>query len=227
MFDQQLQFLRRQKKVLPEAIRFGAMLEVPALAEVLDVIAPKLSFLSIGTNDLTQFLFAADRSNPKLAERMMRIARDTLAATSVAILSDYNKGVLAGDIPAQLIAAAKAGGRRVVVDPKGPDYARYAGADVVTPNRRELAEATGLPVDSEAAIVTAAQELRNAHGFGAVLVTLSVAALTASLLGVVATLVADPSLVSREWGWTTQRDVAAMVRDAWNFQQLNPFGHTS
>jgi phosphotransferase system enzyme I (PtsP) len=69
VFDQQLQFLRRQKKVLPEAIRFGAMLEVPALAEVLDVIAPKLSFLSIGTNDLTQFLFAADRSNPKLAER--------------------------------------------------------------------------------------------------------------------------------------------------------------
>jgi len=39
------------------------------LAEVLDLIIPKLSFLSIGTNDLTQFLFAADRANPKLAER--------------------------------------------------------------------------------------------------------------------------------------------------------------
>jgi phosphotransferase system enzyme I (PtsP) len=45
------------------------MLEVPALAEQLDLIAPRLSFLSIGTNDLTQFLFAADRSHPKLAER--------------------------------------------------------------------------------------------------------------------------------------------------------------
>jgi len=55
--------------MLPEAIRYGAMLEVPALAEVLDILAPKLSFLSIGTNDLTQFLFAADRANPKLAER--------------------------------------------------------------------------------------------------------------------------------------------------------------
>ena len=50
-------------------IRYGAMMEVPALAEVIDVIAPKLAFLSIGTNDLTQFLFAADRANPKLAER--------------------------------------------------------------------------------------------------------------------------------------------------------------
>jgi phosphotransferase system enzyme I (PtsP) len=45
------------------------MLEVPALAEVLDLLLPRLSFLSIGTNDLTQFLFAADRANPKLAER--------------------------------------------------------------------------------------------------------------------------------------------------------------
>ena len=69
VFQNQLQFLRSQKKVLPEAIRYGAMLEVPALAEVLDIIAPELSFLSIGTNDLTQFLFAADRANPKLAER--------------------------------------------------------------------------------------------------------------------------------------------------------------
>lgn len=69
VFDRQLAFLKSRKKVLPDAIRFGAMLEVPALAEQLDVLAPKLSFLSIGTNDLTQFLFAADRANPKLAER--------------------------------------------------------------------------------------------------------------------------------------------------------------
>ena len=69
VFDRQLAYLRGQKKVLPEAIRYGVMLEVPAIAEQLDLLAPKISFLSIGTNDLTQFLFAADRSNPKLAER--------------------------------------------------------------------------------------------------------------------------------------------------------------
>ncbi|GAO54315.1 MULTISPECIES: phosphoenolpyruvate--protein phosphotransferase [unclassified Novosphingobium] len=69
VFDGQIAFLRRQKKVVPEAVRYGAMLEVPALAECLDVLAPRLAFLSIGTNDLTQFLFAADRANPKLAER--------------------------------------------------------------------------------------------------------------------------------------------------------------
>ncbi|MBS0481382.1 MAG: phosphoenolpyruvate--protein phosphotransferase [Proteobacteria bacterium] len=69
LFEAQRTYLKGQKKLLPETIRYGAMLEVPALAEQLDVIAPRLSFLSIGTNDLTQFLFAADRSNPKLAER--------------------------------------------------------------------------------------------------------------------------------------------------------------
>jgi len=45
------------------------MLEVPALAEQLDLLLPNIDFLSVGTNDLTQFLFAADRANPKLAER--------------------------------------------------------------------------------------------------------------------------------------------------------------
>ena len=87
------------------------------------------------------------------------------------MLSDYNKGVLAGTVPAQLIAAAHAAGRPVIVDPKGPDYSRYAGATIITPNRRELAEATGQPVTTEAEIVDAATQLRLRHQFGAVLVT--------------------------------------------------------
>jgi phosphotransferase system enzyme I (PtsP) len=69
IFDSQIAFLRQLKKPLPRSVRYGVMLEVPSLAEQLDIMAPKISFLSIGTNDLTQFLFAADRSNPKLAER--------------------------------------------------------------------------------------------------------------------------------------------------------------
>lgn len=69
VFEAQLKHMKAQKKILPETIKYGAMLEVPALAEVLDLLMPKLSFFSVGTNDLTQFLFAADRANPKLAER--------------------------------------------------------------------------------------------------------------------------------------------------------------
>ncbi len=69
IFDEQEAFLKQQKKQLPSKIRYGAMLEVPALAEMLDILLPKIDFLSIGTNDLTQFLFAADRADPRLAER--------------------------------------------------------------------------------------------------------------------------------------------------------------
>jgi phosphotransferase system enzyme I (PtsP) len=61
--------LGERKKPLPKRILYGCMLEVPSLAEMLDVLLPRLDFLSVGTNDLTQFLFAADRSNPRLAER--------------------------------------------------------------------------------------------------------------------------------------------------------------
>ncbi|MBJ7378925.1 putative PEP-binding protein, partial [Sphingobium sp.] len=69
LVEHQREWLQARKKKLPIAVRYGAMLEVPALAEVLDILLPKLDFLSIGTNDLTQFLFAADRAHPKLAER--------------------------------------------------------------------------------------------------------------------------------------------------------------
>ncbi|MBY8826935.1 phosphoenolpyruvate--protein phosphotransferase [Hephaestia mangrovi] len=69
LFEAQRAWVESRNRKLPLDIRYGAMLEVPALAEQLDLLLPKIDFLSIGTNDLTQFLFAADRANPKLAER--------------------------------------------------------------------------------------------------------------------------------------------------------------
>ena len=69
LFEEQLAWARRGHRPVPRAIEFGAMLEVPSLAEMLDQLLPRIDFLSIGTNDLTQFLFAADRADPRLAER--------------------------------------------------------------------------------------------------------------------------------------------------------------
>ncbi|WP_428679374.1 phosphoenolpyruvate--protein phosphotransferase [Sphingopyxis sp.] len=69
LFVKQRAWLASHNKKLPVAIRYGAMLEVPGLVETLDLMLPHLDFLSIGTNDLTQFLFAADRAHPRLAER--------------------------------------------------------------------------------------------------------------------------------------------------------------
>jgi len=133
----------------------------------------KTRFIAAGQQLLRADHEMAGPINERLADRMVRIAADAVAATTVMVLSDYQKGVLAGDVAQRLITAARAAGRRVVVDPKGRDYARYAGADMVTPNRAELALATGMKVDTEEAIVAAAQALRACHGFGAVLVTRS------------------------------------------------------
>ncbi|MEO5612183.1 MAG: phosphoenolpyruvate--protein phosphotransferase [Sphingomicrobium sp.] len=69
LIEEQIEWARKSKRKLPSRVEFGAMLEVPALAEMLDLLLPRIDFLSIGTNDLTQFLFAADRADPRLAER--------------------------------------------------------------------------------------------------------------------------------------------------------------
>jgi D-beta-D-heptose 7-phosphate kinase/D-beta-D-heptose 1-phosphate adenosyltransferase len=101
---------------------------------------------------------------------MLRIAGDALAATSVTVLSDYRKGVLSGDVARRIIEAARSAGRKTVVDPRGPDYDRYAGADLAVPSLKELESVTGMSVSTEARIAAAAGWLRTAHGFGAVVV---------------------------------------------------------
>ncbi|HZG32858.1 MAG TPA: phosphoenolpyruvate--protein phosphotransferase, partial [Sphingopyxis sp.] len=88
LFVGQRAWLASHNKKLPAAIRYGAMLEVPGLAETLDLMLPHLDFLSIGTNDLTQFLFAADRAHPRLAERY-----DWLSPTVMRFLSRVVKTV--------------------------------------------------------------------------------------------------------------------------------------
>ncbi len=131
----------------------------------------KTRFLSAGQQLLRTDREETSPMHPRLAERLVRIARDAMAATSVTVLSDFGKGLLTGEVPTQLIAAARESGRPVIVDPRGADYARYAGADIIMPNRTDLAEATGMPADGEAAVVAAATALRQRHGFGAVVVT--------------------------------------------------------
>ena len=106
VFDEQLVYLKTRRKQLPEAIRYGAMLEVPALAEVLEQLTGRLSFLSVGTNDLTQFLFAADRANPKLAARY-----DWLSPAILRFLDRVARGLVGSGI--DLGVCGEMGGRRL------------------------------------------------------------------------------------------------------------------
>jgi D-beta-D-heptose 7-phosphate kinase/D-beta-D-heptose 1-phosphate adenosyltransferase len=103
---------------------------------------------------------------------LMEAFHTMLRDAEVVVLSDYGKGVLSEGIAAQLIAAAQTAGKPILVDPKGRDYSRYAGASVVTPNRIELAEASGAKVRTPDDAIAAARQLLEAHGFGAVIATL-------------------------------------------------------
>jgi len=93
-----------------------------------------------------------------------------LAAHDAVLFSDYGKGGLT-HIP-RMIELARAAKRPVLIDPKGHDYTRYAGATVITPNRAELAQVIG-PWDSEAQLHEKAQALRRQLGIDALLLTRS------------------------------------------------------
>ena len=134
----------------------------------------------------TQQMLRADRETvgPLSADarrRLVAAVETALTDCAVLVLSDYGKGVLQNGVAAELIATAKRAKRAVVVDPKGRDWSAYAGADVVTPNRRELAEAagalpecapTGATLDDDDAVAAAARRLIARHRLGAVLATL-------------------------------------------------------
>jgi D-glycero-beta-D-manno-heptose-7-phosphate kinase len=101
----------------------------------------------------------------KLSEFEKRVAD-----SDVVILSDYGKGGLTHI--AEMIRLARAAGKPVLVDPKGDDYAKYAGATVITPNRSELRDVVGR-WSSEDELVRKSQKLRGELGLEALLVTRS------------------------------------------------------
>jgi len=107
-----------------------------------------------------QQLLRVDFENPPDHEVLSEMLADferVLADYSTVLFSDYGKGGLAHI--ARMIAWARSAGKAVLVDPKGSDYSRYAGASVLTPNLAELAEVIG-GWSSEAQLQERAQALR-------------------------------------------------------------------
>ena len=96
-----------------------------------------------------------------------------LARADIVLLSDYAKGVLTARVIRNTIDAARKLGKRVIVDPKSANFAIYRGATLLTPNRKEFAEATRSRADSEKSIAEAAQDAMQLADCEAMLVTQS------------------------------------------------------
>ncbi|MBI1986653.1 MAG: D-glycero-beta-D-manno-heptose-7-phosphate kinase [Rhodospirillales bacterium] len=109
---------------------------------------------------------------------LLAAARNAIRDCQALVISDYGKGVLSNDVLKALIEMARKAKKTVVIDPKGVDFACYRGADVITPNRRELADAAAMPTNTDDEVIAAAQHLIKEHGFGAVIATRSADGMT-------------------------------------------------
>jgi len=89
------------------------------------------------------------------------------------LLSDYAKGVLTESLCRSVIAFAKERRIPVLVDPKGRDYTKYRGATLITPNKKEASEATGIDLTSDEALKKAGERLRNELDLTYAVITLS------------------------------------------------------
>jgi D-beta-D-heptose 7-phosphate kinase/D-beta-D-heptose 1-phosphate adenosyltransferase len=94
---------------------------------------------------------------PAEQEALTEAALGALAEADVLVLSDYGKGVLCDRVLEAVLAGARAAGKPVVVDPKRRRFEAYRGADYITPNRKELSDATGLPCETDEEAALAAQ----------------------------------------------------------------------
>jgi D-beta-D-heptose 7-phosphate kinase / D-beta-D-heptose 1-phosphate adenosyltransferase len=109
--------------------------------------------------------------SPELQQKVVRIAADLMPQVDAVLLSDYSKGLLTDAAIRKIIESADKAGKFVVVDPKGRNYERYAGAHFMTPNLGELGQAFGAPVDTEEQQLAAARKLLAVTKGQALLVT--------------------------------------------------------
>lgn len=136
--EREVQFLTRHHYQLPKSLELGVMVEVPALLWQLDEIASAADFLSVGSNDLTQYLFAADRDNKRVFTRFDSLSAPNLRALRAIVEAGDRHGKpvsLCGEMggkPLEAIALATLGYRHLSMTPSaiGPVRAALLGVDL-------------------------------------------------------------------------------------------------
>jgi phosphotransferase system, enzyme I, PtsP len=123
LVDKELARLKKFGKECPAHLEIGTMLEVPSLAWQLDTLLPLVDFVSIGSNDLLQFLFASDRGNPRVATRYDFLSPAVLSFLRHIVVKCREYGTpltLCGEMsgkPLEAMALAGLGLRRISMSP--------------------------------------------------------------------------------------------------------------
>jgi phosphotransferase system enzyme I (PtsP) len=134
----ELEYLTKHGYGTPAALELGVMVEVPSLLFELDAICAKADFLSVGSNDLTQYLFAADRDNKRVADRFDVLSAPALRALGTIAAAGHAAGkpvTLCGEMggkPLEALALAAIGYRSLSMSPAsiGPVKATLIAADL-------------------------------------------------------------------------------------------------
>ncbi len=153
----------------------GLVAELDAEASVLTAPGRRTTVKTRYIADGQQLLRADRETEAAIAaaaeDEIMARFDAAIAGVGAVVLSDYGKGVLTPGLIGRAIEAARRAGKPVVVDPKGPDYRVYRGAAILTPNRRELAQASQMADGTDAEIAAAARHIVTRCEVVAVLVT--------------------------------------------------------
>ncbi|MBV9112449.1 MAG: D-glycero-beta-D-manno-heptose-7-phosphate kinase [Hyphomicrobiales bacterium] len=131
----------------------------------------KTRFVAQGQQLLRVDEEAAEPLAPDISQDLRQRIEIAADGANAIVLSDYAKGVLTEDSIASALSAARRRGAIVVVDPKGRDFRRYAGATVITPNASEAAQASGIDCDSDESASRASRAIADITGCSAVVIT--------------------------------------------------------
>ncbi|MDB4245902.1 D-glycero-beta-D-manno-heptose 1-phosphate adenylyltransferase, partial [Amylibacter sp.] len=116
---------------------------------------------------------SSDEINKVSQKFLLETFINIVESYDIILISDYGKGVLTFELTQSLIKAAKRANKKILIDPKGYDYSKYKGAFLLTPNKKEAAEATEINIKDETTLFQAISKLKTDCDLNISLVTLS------------------------------------------------------
>jgi len=144
------------------------------LIEQKDRITSKKTRIISSQQQVIRYDIESDEDINKVSEnRLIDIFKSIISKYDLVILSDYGKGVITNYVAKEVIRVAKPYDIKVIVDPKGSDYSKYTSAYLLTPNKKEASEATGINITDRKSLKDALSHLKDFCKLHTSLITLS------------------------------------------------------
>jgi len=144
------------------------------LIEQKDRVTSKKTRIISSQQQVIRYDIESDKDISKTSEKkLINIFKSVIRKFNLVILSDYGKGIITNYVAQEVISVANSYGVKVIVDPKGYDYSKYTSAYLLTPNKKEASEATGINISDEKSLKNALSRLKDFCKLHTSLITLS------------------------------------------------------